>query len=158
MRIHPTGPQSVLVRRVMLPGLNQQHNEISRLVSWMCDHQPAPSDSSHCSRDSIRPGKEQLGFLAQKYDVHYQLFYHEKKSISSPFHIPAELHFQGYKEHASKEFEYFWYLWLMVYPFDILDVFESWFHFFILRMRLVILKAFRGPSVVHTVSATQEPW
>nr|KAF6420581.1 hypothetical protein HJG59_009317 [Molossus molossus] len=36
--------------------------------------------------------------------------------------------------------------WLMVYPVDTLDVFESWFRFFILRMRLVIREAFRGPS------------
>lgn len=35
----------------------------------------------------------------------------KKLNISSPFHIPAELHFQGYKdERAFKDFEYFWYL------------------------------------------------
>lgn len=45
--------------------------------------------------------------------------------------------------------------WFMVYPFNLFDVSESWFRFFILRMRLNNSKGILWAHVVHMFSATR---
>lgn len=76
------------------------------------------------------------------------------KNISSPFHIPAELHFQGYKEvHAYKDFEYLGYLLVNGIPFWSFGCFWELVSLFYHENETYSSKGILWAQVVHMFSA-----
>lgn len=113
------------------------------------------------SPSSIRPRKEHLGFLIQNLMSITSYFIMKKKKVkyllSFPHSSLSSVAKGTKKNMLVRILNLLGTFWLMVDPLDILDVFESRFRFFILRMRLTVLKACWGPSAVLTL-CYQEAW